>query len=1057
MDLPPAAGPAPVVRTVAYGRPATEALAAAIEEAKTGHPLDPVTVLVASNVAGLSVRRLIGGGTVGGGGLANVSFLTPLRLAELLAADALPGLPITNAVLAAAARRVLRHRPAPFAAVAEHHASEAAVVALYAELSRLRPETLDRLGHHDEHTGALVGIFRAMQRELGDRFYDEDERARAAADRLHTDAAGARALLGRLVWFLPERLTPAQVAVVAATLALVPSTVVVGLCGDAAADEDVRRTCAAAGVAVPEGTGPATPPTGSRIISVSDPDEEVRAVCREILALAEAGTPLDRIGVFHPAPDPYARSLHEQLALAHLPHNGPSRTRLADRVAGRTLLDALALPERRWGRADVLAVAGAGPVRAGGQLVPAAAWEHLSRAAGVVGGLDDWAGKLASYAAQREDDHRRRAAEPGPSEARLAAILDDAHRSRDLAAWVAALAEHLAAVEAAEGWAGKSAAASGLVDHLLGPAGRRAGWPDAEVVAAERVDAALTRLALLDEVDPLPTMVTYRRAVEAELDAPAGRVGRFGDGVVFGPLASAPGLDLDAVFVLGLAEGTCPRPHGEDALLPDEVRAAAGDELPTREARLHDQHRHLLAALAAGRTHRVVLYPRGDLRGTRARLPSRWLLDTASALHGARVNSSGFAALGAPTVHEVASFAHGLATAPAALSLVERDLAVLDRHTRAGLDPVDDPLAGPALRRGLLAQAARRGATFTVWDGNLAGLGVPSPSGGQRLSATAMQSWAACPFRYFLGQVLGLTDRPDPETVTAIAATDRGSLLHEVLERFLGEAITAPGGPPRPGEPWPAAARARMAEIAEDVFERFRGEGRTGRELLWRLERAFLLGDLAAFLVHDARRRAAFASTPVAVEEPFGLDGEPPLTLDVGAGRTLAFRGYIDRVDATPDGGHVVYDYKSGKGSHYGELDQDPVRQGQVLQLGLYAEAVAQRRGGEVATWFWMLNSAGDYQLHGGPWTAAHRARFVEVLTAITDGIEAGTFPARPGDWNLFFRQHDNCRYCAFDRLCPRDRHEHERAKAGAPELAVLDRLLPPEPAADDAEAVASP
>src|SRR4051794_14952878 len=100
MSDPPADG-RPEARLVAYGRPATEALAAAIHEAKAGHPLDPVTVLVASNLAGLSARRLIGGGALGGHGLANVSFVTPLRLAELIAGEALQGWPLSNAVLAA--------------------------------------------------------------------------------------------------------------------------------------------------------------------------------------------------------------------------------------------------------------------------------------------------------------------------------------------------------------------------------------------------------------------------------------------------------------------------------------------------------------------------------------------------------------------------------------------------------------------------------------------------------------------------------------------------------------------------------------------------------------------------------------------------------------------------------------------------------------------------------------------------------------------------------------------------------------------------------------------
>ncbi|MBL8775878.1 MAG: PD-(D/E)XK nuclease family protein [Acidimicrobiales bacterium] len=1056
--MPSSAAHRPVVRTVAYGRPATEALAEAIAAAKQGHPLDPVTVVVSSNLAGLSVRRLIGGGIVGTGsspGLANVSFLTPLRLAELLAVDSLPGHPLTNAALAAAARVVLRRRPEPFGRVADHHASEAAVVALYAELSRLRPPTRQRLADGDERTASLVAIHRAVGRELGDRFYDEDTRAHVAAERLRSEE-DAIALLGRLVWFLPERLSPAQSELVAAALAAVPSTVIVGLTGDDDADGSVLRTCRGVGIEAGDERGRPESPTGTRIISVSDPDEEVRAVCREVLALAEAGTPLDRIGVFHPDPDPYARTLHEQFAAAHLPHNGPSRTRLADGVAGRTLLDALALPERAWGRADVLAVASAGPLRHEGQVVPTSAWENLSRAAGVLGGLDDWSAKLETLAVQREERHRLLGEDPTTSPGYLAALLDDAHRARALAAWVAALAEMVEAVDAATGWTAKVERAQQLLVHLLGRAGARRGWPDAEVTSSERVEAALERLALLDTLDPDPSTTTFRRAVEAELDEPAGRVGRFGDGVLYGPLAMAPGLDLDAVFVLGMAEGTCPSPRSEDALLPDDVRAAADGELLTRDEGLRQQHRHLLAALDAGREHRILVFPRGDLRGSRSRLPSRWLLDTASALHGERVHSTDFGALGEPVVGEVRSFSDGLVRAPAAVSLVERDLSALEARRRAGHDPLTGTAVGPDLRRGLVAQGARRSEHLTEWDGNLAGLPVPSPSGGKRLSATAMQSWASCPFRYFLGQVLGLAERPEPEAVTTIGAADRGTLLHEVLERYVREAIERPEGPPDPDEPWSAADRDRLREIAAEVFARFRGEGRTGRELLWRLEQRFLLSDLDAFLADDAARRAAFGSTPMAVEQPFGIDGEEPLRIELEGGRTLAFRGYIDRVDRTVDGGHVVVDYKSGKGSAYKDLESDPVLGGTTLQLGLYAEAVAQRFGGTgTSSYFWMLSARGDYLLHGGPWEDGHRARFREVLTAITDGIEAGAFPAQPGGYETFWRTHENCGFCDFDRLCPRDRDEHQLAKADAPEVAVLTRLLPPAPADDDAGEVA--
>ena len=70
------------VEVVAYGREATAALAGAVDSAQRGSPLAPVTVVVPSNFAGLTARRLLGSGRFGLAGLANVSFVTPLRLAD---------------------------------------------------------------------------------------------------------------------------------------------------------------------------------------------------------------------------------------------------------------------------------------------------------------------------------------------------------------------------------------------------------------------------------------------------------------------------------------------------------------------------------------------------------------------------------------------------------------------------------------------------------------------------------------------------------------------------------------------------------------------------------------------------------------------------------------------------------------------------------------------------------------------------------------------------------------------------------------------------------------
>ena len=123
-----------LVEVVAYGRAASEALAAGVTSAKAAGPLVPVTVIVPSNFVGLSARRLLGSGALehgGKGGVANVSFVTPFRLAEMTAADLLlEQQPITNPVLGAAVRQVLANDPDVYRPVAQHEATEAALAAL---------------------------------------------------------------------------------------------------------------------------------------------------------------------------------------------------------------------------------------------------------------------------------------------------------------------------------------------------------------------------------------------------------------------------------------------------------------------------------------------------------------------------------------------------------------------------------------------------------------------------------------------------------------------------------------------------------------------------------------------------------------------------------------------------------------------------------------------------------------------------------------------------------------------------------------------------------------
>jgi len=1029
---------------VSYGRPATDALANAITEVKSkGGPLAPITVIVPSNIAGLYARRLLGGRS----GLANVGFVTPFRFAELLSADVLVDRrPLTNPMLAAAVRTALRDDPRPFGDTADHRATEAAVAALYGTISHLSPTAREAVV--GDGWGAQMIALHDRVATLVEEFDDDDDVARAARER--ADLADALAPFGDLIWYLPEPVTFELGELLSTSFAVASATLIVGLSGDTDADADVVRACQQVGVDLDDHVVAAAGaiPTASRLVSVTDADDEVREVISSIWRLAADGVALHRVAIVYPTSTPYLRTLRAQLTGAGMEYSGPSPQRLADTVTGSVLLAALELDESNWRRDRVMALVASGPLRHGEGWARPTAWERRSREAGVVAGRDDWDDKLARLARRfaRKADKARAAAEHSErQEDRSAGVVEagpyvagrleaDAAEAESLREFVVHLGALLDGVTSAVGWTARATAAAEMVEALLGGANRRTNWPPDQQVAHDRVLDALARLHHLDAIEPTAGKAVFVRAVEAELDAAAPRAGRFGTGVTLVPLAAAAGVDVDAVFVVGMAEGLCPRARSENALLSEAIAIAARGEVPTPTERLHAQHRTLLAALSsAPESMRTMSYSRGDLRSSRHHLPSRWLLASAAELAGRPVVSGNLDEVGADVVTAVASFAARLDSPSEPASEVEHDLSVV----AASPDPEHHPSVGVA-GRAIAARSARQSEAFTEWDGNLAGHLVPSPAGETTpMSPTRLEEWATCGLRYFFHHVLGLTDRDDPERIIELGALDKGSALHETLERFVAEAL-ATGEVPAPGAAWSVAQRRRLHEIGTVVFDDLERDGKTGRMLLWSQRRRSLHLALDGFLGVDRVQRAATGATPVAVEAGFGLDGAAPVSVALGDGRQLQFRGRIDRIDEGPDGQTVVYDYKSGSGRKFADLlndDADPVQAGTVLQPAIYAE-VARRDPDvqQVDAAFWLIEKPAKDAIVSVTLDVAARRRFIDVATAIVDGIEAGSFPAVPGEWNTWRRTHEACTYCDFNTVCPVDRGEQAEAKSEAVE-----------------------
>ncbi len=1038
-----------------YGRAATAALAEAVAEAKGDDPLAPVSIVVTDHGQGIRLRRRLAAGSAGSAGtpssgVAAIDMVTLLDLARDLTAGA-PELegrrPVSDAVVLSATRRILTEDPGVFGSVAEHPSLERALVSAHRQLREVPAGGIDRLAGLGRLQAALVKVHRALLRHLAPDFHDERERTDLAALRVGSGTAS----IPPLVVHLPGHLLPSERRLLAALASAVPLTVI---CGHAHGqpDPDAEALAGLFGTDLP---GPPEPGTGTGrlVVSVPDQEEEARVAVRQVLEAARSGTHLSGIAIVHPPGSDYARLLHERLRASGIAFNGSSVRRLDETIAARFLLGALTLTDRGLRRTDLEALFATAPLwDPDNHLVPDSTWGRLARRAGVVGGLEDWTLRLERLATEFETQRD----EEGRSDERqwlMDRLEGDAEQCRRLVAFVTRLDRDLRGITGAGSWSARCRLTNRLIRRYLGSDTARALWPAEELLAFESAAAVVDRLALLDDVEPDASFAGFRRALVAELRHPIGREGRTGRGVQVLGIEQAPGLDVEVVILLGLAEGVMPTRPATDALLPDADRITAGTDLPIRHDHTASQHRGFAAAITAASRLVVLVHPRGNLRRSGERPPSRWLLAEIEAFTGVRPDPAGLADVGEPWYRHVASFAQALALdEPATDQEYELGLLLDSGRDGTGLRQVD-----PVFDRGVDLVTSRLGRRLTRFDGNLAGVDLPALDVGE-ISASRLERWVACPFAFFSEYILGVRTEEEPDPSLLLTALVRGNIIHRSLELLVAEGLrshTLPG----PGEAWTDADHQRLVQLMDEECERAEARGEAAHPLFWPVIRSRMAAELRGFLHLDSSARAAQKATPVAAEYRFG--GPTALHLPLPDGRVLRFRGAIDRIDRQEDGNLVVLDVKSGKPDRYRSIgDDSPFPDGTRLQLPIYglAASAAGTDSTSAVAFTFVGGSRPDDQRIGYELSPQVLEAFDVVLARIVAGIEAGAFPHNPPAPTRF--SGFSCPHCMPDGLDARHLHAACERKADDPAMQLHRHHIADPKAASGgraAEEVASP
>ena len=958
-------------------------------------PLAPVTILTPTRYARVSLRRALAAtgttpataetpeprrvsdstestvpsdedGLGSRAGIANVSLIT---LADLVHVIGMPELRRRELRLTPAAveleaiRHVASARPGRLAELISQPGALTMVRSTFDELRRCPTSAVVELATTHGQAGEIARMFQATRTLLREQKYADTADLLSAATQVALVGGSAIDRLGPVALLdLPQH-SPTESTFLAALAKHVPV-------------EELR------------------PNTRSEIpvlvVKCADPDEEVRAVVREIAARTTGhgehthaekgqGVPLWRQAIFYPPGSAYPRIIRQQLDAAGITYNGPNRRPLERSVTARILLGLLDMVDGDWSRDLVFAWLSSAPMVDGAisKPIPVGQWDNSSRRAGVIHGQLQWEERLSRCASE-----------------------GDTH-AEDLRRFIGKLFRK--SVPPQGSWDDMASWAIGLLDHYLPVkvlgTGASSGW---ETAAAQEVRSILTGLNQLDYLNDhsrtvqVSTFDNMVRSLLHQASPPDDEERQLGDGVFVAPFSQARGMEFEVAYLLGLADGIVPSRSNEHPLIGDtQRRSGPNSGLRSREERLADEREDLISALRSGHGQRVLLWPGSDPRAGREQSPSRYLNELAGPDAEYRT---------------VPSFAAGVASSDPATG-AERALQALWSWTSQGFDLLATPVvrANPRLSLAIQANRSRRSSELTRFDG-YAGNGKVQPfDPNYPVSATRLETFATCPRRYLLERVLHLEESIPPEELWQIEPMERGNLVHKILEKYVVERID--GASPSLG---------RLLAIASERLDDAQQRGLVGKPLLWEIESAAIIRDLRRFFVEDTLE-------PLAAELAFGSTEEGgetgiPVGVTLADGRRVDFRGRVDRIDITANGHLVVSDYKTGKQRDLRDLLTDPVARGTRLQLPLYAMAARQRfgKGKPIEARYWLLStnrtSPGFHMLLNA--TVEERLR--DVVGMIADGIGAGIFPGIPGKYEPGGWQH--CRHCPFTSLCPSDR-----------------------------------
>ena len=364
------------------------------------------------------------------------------------------------------------------------------------------------------------------------------------------------------------------------------------------------------------------------------------------------------------------------------------------------------------------------------------------------------------------------------------------------------------------------------------------------------------------------------------------------------------------------------------------------------------------------------------------------------------------------------------------------------REGRAHYLMVQNPILARALRSRYMRWTQPRWskADGLVLSGPLEAQALHQHSLSQRVYApTALEKFAACPYRFILSAVHRLKPMRMPEAIEAIGPMEKGSLVHEVQFRFLsalrdeGQEVTSEALP---------ALEIRLDATVDLVAASFHDTYAPAIDRVWRDGVDTTKADLREWLRRVAEdtvwrpwRYELSFGMPVTLQRDTASSPEP-VVLDAGA----TLRGSIDLVEKSVRNEARATDYKTGKAK---AAPGNVVGRGRQLQPALYA-LVLEKLLPDMpidSSRLYYCTQAGGFQSVPTALNQRTRDAVSDVMNAIAHSFEKGFFPAAPDK--------GECKWCDYQPICGPDEERRVAKKLNSAhsrqelELLTKVRALP--------------